>query len=86
MKLVTLASLSVCLGVLFSLSSCKTPGMPDWDGKVYQGSSVVEGIVRSQENETIYCNEPKFDEFVCVSLEDLQKLYANILKCKKWEE
>lgn len=83
MKQATLVNLSACLGVLF-LNSCQHPGMPVWDGKIWQGDPDSQSIVRTQANEMIYCSEEIFRDYVCVSLEDLQKLYANMLKCKKW--
>ncbi len=59
--------------------------MPDWHGKLYSCSSRVQGIIRSQSNHIILASEPEFDDFVCLSYEDLSELIDILKRCKKWD-
>ena len=72
----------ICLTVasLF-LISCPSPSIPSWKAKIYAGDSQTVSIRRSQDNESIPCNEPKFDNYACVSYEDLAELYDILLQC-----
>lgn len=81
MKRVILASLSVLW-----VSGCKPEGMPEWNGKIWQGWPNYGAIVRKQEGEIIYCDEPRFEDYICVSVDDLAELQKNMLKCEKWKK
>lgn len=68
--------LLICVG-------CRTT-VPKIDVQTWAGDSEHAGITRSQENKTIECKDPKMDEFVCVSYEDLKKIYETFFLCKQW--
>lgn len=70
---------------LVAFSSCQTT-IPRWDGKLYAGSSGVDGVERRQEHETVKCADPKFDDMVCMSYADLEAFYSTyVLGCKEWK-
>lgn len=70
--------------ILISLSQgCVTPP-PPMDVTFWAGDPDKGGISRSQENKTIGCHEPEFNDYACLTYADMQKIYATILKCKQW--
>lgn len=58
--------------------------MPAWNGKTWAGDPAEDAIVRTQDHLEIKCADPAFQDYVCTSYEDLQKLYQIMLSCKKW--
>ena len=68
-----------------AITSCKTP---EWNGKLYSGDSEFSRIYRENDNGnggvSIYADSPEFDNYVCTSYEDLDKLIKIIHACKKW--
>lgn len=48
----------------------------------WAGDSLRKGITRSQEQKTIECHSPEFDDYVCVSRTDLEALYETLLLCQ----
>ncbi len=58
---------------------------PEWTAKFWAGDFIEEGITRSQNNQTIQCRDPMFDDYVCMSYEDLNKLELEVLsRCTGW--
>lgn len=79
----------LCLGVIIfflclSLPGCKSPEMPKIDVSFWAGDSANEGIARSQENRTMACSSSDFDDMVCLSYEDVRKIYDLLLQCERW--
>jgi hypothetical protein len=76
-------------GVLMILYALALPGcksnMPSIDAKFWAGDSAQAGISRSQDQKTLECKSPEFDQFVCLTYDDLRKIYNTLLKCKQWE-
>lgn len=78
----TLLILSACL----TLSSCVSMP-PKWDGKLWAGDSAKAGITRTQENQTIQCQAPAMDGYICMSYEDMNSFYKTfVLGCKVWRK
>lgn len=72
---------------LVTLASCKHPTPPTWNGKLYAGDSLQGAIVRAQSNETIYCDTPLFDDYVCLSYSDYKdfiRIYVD--GCAMWKD
>ena len=68
---------------LMGASSCGTP--PIITAKQWLGSSEAQGVISSQ-GEVVQCAEPKFDEFACYTLEDVQKILNTYLACcQQWK-
>lgn len=74
--------------ILIAMYCAGCPGaeMPNIDIQMWAGDSSRSGITRSQEEKTLSCEDPQFDEFVCLTYEDLKKMYSTMLRCKKWGE
>lgn len=72
-------------GIVFvlTLPGCQA-NMPPIDAQFWGGDSARQGISRSQENRTLECKQPEFDKYVCLTYEDLQKIYDTLLECKQW--
>lgn len=68
---------------VFSLPGCKS-AMPPVDVSFWAGDSAKEGITRSQESKTIACSDPAMDDYVCLSYEDVKKLFSILLQCQQW--
>jgi hypothetical protein len=82
------AFLSLGLGAaiivyVLTMTGCRT-NVPAIDAKFWAGDSAKSGITRAQENRTLACENPEFDEYVCLSYEDLKKIYSTLLQCKDW--
>jgi hypothetical protein len=76
-----MVGVAVC--VILTLSGCHT-GIPKIDAEFWAGDSKSKGISRKQEGQTIPCDDPVIDDYVCLSYEDLQKIYHTLLQCKQW--
>lgn len=64
-----------------SLVACSCVSLKDL--KIYATSSELGAIVRSQDNEIIYCQEPEFDNMVCVSNDDYAKIVKKLQLCSR---
>lgn len=61
--------------------------MPHWEAQFWAGDPNTGSIRRNQANEFIQCTDPKMADYVCLSYQDLQKLYDEVLsKCEKWSD
>jgi hypothetical protein len=67
------------------LIGCPGTEMPKIDISLWAGDSNRDGITRAQEDRSMGCQEKYFDEFVCLTYDDLKVIYATLLKCKKWD-
>lgn len=63
---------------LFLTLSCKNETF-DWEADPWVGSVQDQELINAQ-GESISCAEPKFEEMVCFSLENLAELKAAIQK------
>jgi uncharacterized protein YceK len=52
--------------------------------KFWQGDSKEAGIVRAQDDKVLKCSDPEFNEYVCLSHENLIELNDAINSCKSW--
>jgi hypothetical protein len=80
---------SKCLILAISLSFVFTGcngTAPKWDAKIWAGHSQGGGFRRTQSNESFKCSDPKTDEGVWISYEDLGKLPNILSMCKKWKK
>lgn len=68
---------------VISLPGCKS-SMPPIDVSFWAGDSAKDGVTRTQENKTIECKDPEFDELVCLTYEDVKKIFAVLLQCEQW--
>lgn len=60
---------------------------PDWTAKFWAGDSKTQSILRAQDNESIPTESPEFDNYVCLTYEDVLKLETEVLSnCKKWSK
>lgn len=75
--------LGISLILLVLTQGCKHT-IPPIDVSFWSGDSAKDGISRSQENKTLQCNDPAFDQYVCLTYTDLQKIFSTMLECKKW--
>lgn len=53
------------------------------DVKIYAGDSKNQSINRAQDNEIIYTNDPRFDNFACLSYEDVEKIAIKLKQCEE---
>ena len=68
------------------LTGCPHLDIPKIDVTLWAGDYERQGITRAQEEKTLACMDPQFDEFVCLTYEDLRTLYNTMLKCKEWDD
>lgn len=61
-------------------SSCGTRGIT-WDPNFYKTNSVKEAII-DRNNIHVYCNEPKFDDYACLSKEKIKELKEILIKAR----
>ena len=78
-----LRRLKICL-IVSSCVSCVT--LPELDIQVYKADSIQEAIVREQDGEIIYAREQRFDDYYCVSGDDLGEIYDALLRCRRCNE
>ena len=73
------ASLPIILG----LSQCNP--RPEWNAKFWAGDSQYGSIRRAQDHEIIECMDPRFDDYVCMTYDDIMKLEKEVLnRCESW--
>ena len=69
--------------LLVGASQCQRP--PQWTAKFYAADHEFRAIRREQNGDVILCREPEFDDFVCMTYEDLEKVETEIIqRCKEW--
>lgn len=71
--------------LLFSGFTGCSGKVPVWNGKIYAGSSGVDGVERRQDAEIIKCASAEFDHMMCMTYADFEKFYETyVLGCKSW--
>lgn len=68
---------------LMILLSC-AHAVPEIDIKSWEGDSKNGGITRAQEATTKKCSDPEFNEYICMTGEDLKKIYDILSRCREW--
>ena len=66
------------------LTACPSAPIPKINVSLWAGDSERQGITRAQEKKTMACSDPQMDEFVCLTYEDLRRIYGLVLSCQKW--
>lgn len=69
--------------IALHLSGCSYP-VPKVDVTFWAGDSAHASIRRSQDEEQIFCSDPKFDEYAALSYQDIKNIYEAMLQCKEW--
>lgn len=78
-----LPTLSYLLNLSLLLSSCITKEQEAvWEPDVYVGKPDKQAIVRSEDERTIRCMDPKFSEYVCMHSEDVKHMFKVCLDKK----
>lgn len=57
---------------------------PAVDVTFWSANSEVDGIQRPQEGKVISCQSAQFDNYSCISYDDVAKLFKAFLQCKQW--
>lgn len=65
------------------LINCQTE-QSKWAPRMYVGMPDKEGIGRDNGNEVVKCSQPDFNDYICMSEEDVEKLFNECLEKKKW--
>lgn len=78
-----LGGILIVLGVLL-MPGCASNNMPPIDVSFWAGNSSEAGITRTQENKTIDCKSPEFDNYTCLTYADIGRIYDTMLECKQW--
>jgi hypothetical protein len=71
--------------VFLMCPGCATP-LPSIDIQTWAGDSKTGSIVRSQEEMQLKCSDPLFNEMVCITYEDMKKIYLTLPKCRSWDK
>lgn len=74
--------IAIILWVL-SLTGCKNQ-IPAIDVSFWAGNATQGGITRAQEGRSMSCLDPDFDKYVCITYDDIRKVFDTILMCKDW--
>lgn len=77
--------LSVLIIVLGALSGCRGR-VPSIDLEFWAGDSKNGAITRSQENKSISCTSPEFEDFTALRYVMVQRIYDTLLKCSSWKK
>lgn len=67
--------------LLLGNTSCNN-GKKNLEVKIWAGDSTDGTINRKQENETLSCFDKKFDDYFCVSSEDLVEIWEALNSCR----
>lgn len=71
--------------VFMSVPGCASGVRPRADLEFWAGDSASQSIQRAQESGSqISCNNPKFDDYVCLNYSDFLTLSDLIGSCKTW--
>lgn len=72
--------------IVLLLIGCAAPNthVPSVDIQLWAGNPLRASIQRAQTGQELACFDPSFNNYVCLSYEDLQKIYATFLRCKDW--
>lgn len=81
--------LTATLLVVATVPSCGTGELDPLDAadrvelKAFAGDSSSHGISRAQEKKTIKCDSPEIDEYICLSYEDLKKIFNQLKRLQQ---
>src|ERR1700689_1859763 len=64
-------------------TGCKT-NPPAIDVTFWAGDSSKTGVTRAQDNQTLSCGSASFDDYACLTYEDIRKIWDALLLCEKW--
>lgn len=78
LKLVLITSAIPLMG-----SNCSQP-IPAIDIKIWSGDAEHGSIRRAQIGEELLATDPRFNQYSCMTYDDLKKIYDTLLQCKKW--
>lgn len=74
----------VVIAFIMWISGCAHPIMPAIDVSTWAGDAQSSSIVRFQDDQEMKCTSPRFDQMVCMTYDDLKKLYLTMHKCMDW--
>ena len=72
-------NVALILGVLALLDGCATKPAK-WQGRFWEGRHKELAIARTQEGAHILCEDPQFDDYICVRQDELESLINELLK------
>lgn len=72
-----------CMVGLIAILNCAHP-MPAINITTWAGDSANDAIARSQDKAVKLCKDPTFDNYICMTGDDLKMIYDTMLKCKSW--
>lgn len=70
----------------FILTACPAKEMPKIDVTLWSGDPDILSITRGEGQISIGCDDSQFEQFVCLTYEDLKNIYSTMLKCTQWSE
>lgn len=63
------------------LNGCQTPADTEvWQPRLYIGSPEKQAIYRGQDRDTVECHDVRFQDFVCMSVVDMERMMSGCLK------
>lgn len=68
---------------IIGLPGCSS-AMPKTEILTWAGDPLNDGISRAQESKLLQCSNSQFSGYVCMTYDDLVKLYSTLLLCKTW--
>jgi hypothetical protein len=76
--------ITVLLILLIFIEGCKTaaPQLTQEDVYLWAGDSKSIAISRSQFNLLLYCTDPEFDNYVCMTYDELERFFNRLQECR----
>lgn len=74
----------IILAYVLLTTGCKPVTMPSIDVQFWAADSERSSIVLKSEDAEISCASPDFDQYACLTYEDIQKIWDTMLQCKEW--
>ncbi len=80
----TFLAIGILSPLLMAVEDCSQ--RPAWTAKFWAGDSQSGTVIRAQANESVSCRQVEFDNFVCLTYDDLRKLETEVLsRCQSWK-
>lgn len=79
----TIKVILIALALPLMGSNCSQP-IPAIDIKIWSGDADKGSIRRAQVGDEILATDPRFNQYSCMTYDDLKKIYDTLLQCKKW--
>ena len=73
------------ISIILLVYSCKASHKWTWQADFYAADHVAQDIMNSEEK-VVKCFEPEFDNFACLSYDNIEELEANIEKMRQEHE